>query len=99
MTIDEANAALQRYRYAVADTCQAKAIFNARLTGSSEEYAAARRMLEGYLKAEREALEACQEAMMDCGCRDREIGRAESICQAHQERALDYAEEMGREDA
>jgi hypothetical protein len=93
MDVDRANELLQRYRYAVADTCQAKAIFNAHLTGSSEEYKAAREMLEKYLRVENLAFIACQSAMLDCGCRDRESGRAEAVCQAQKERELDYLEE------
>ena len=97
MDIDRANSLLQHYRYAVADTCQAKAIFNARLTGTTEDYQAAREMLERFLKVEGAALLACQDAMLDCGCRDRESGRAESVCQAQRERALDFIEEEGRD--
>lgn len=97
MDIDRANSLLQHYRYAVADTCQAKAIFNARLTGTTEDYQAAREMLERFLKVEGAALLACQDAMLDCGCRDRECGRAESVCQAQRERALDFIEEEGRD--
>jgi hypothetical protein len=98
MNIDRANELLQRYRYAVADTCQAKAIFNAHLTGPTEEYSAARAMLDKYLKVEMVALTACQEAMTECDCRDREFGRVEAVCQAQRERELDYAEGLGGED-
>jgi len=97
MDIDRANSLLQHYRYAVADTCQAKAIFNARLTGTTEDYQAAREMLERFLKVEGAALLACQDAMLDCGCRDRECGRADSLCQAQKERTLDYVEEEARD--
>jgi hypothetical protein len=97
MDVDRANELLQRYRYAVADTCQAKAIFSAHLTGSTEEYMAARAMLERFLAVEVEARQACLDAMLDCGCRDRESGRAEAICQAQRERELDYAEGGGED--
>jgi hypothetical protein len=54
-------------------------------------------MLERFLKVEGAALLACQDAMLDCGCRDRESGRAESLCQAQKERTLDYVEEEARD--
>jgi hypothetical protein len=97
MLVEDANTLLQTFRRAVADTCQAKAVFNTHLTGSTEEYKAADKMLKRYLMAEAVAYVACQNAMLDCGCREREQGRAESICQAQQERALDFAEESARE--
>jgi hypothetical protein len=96
MQVDEANSLLQKYRYAVADTCKAYAIFNAHLTGPTEEYQEADKMLKSYLMAEAVAYVACQDAMLDCGCREREFGRAEDICTAQQERTLDFIEEEGR---
>ena len=96
MLVEDANVLLQTFRRAVADTCTAKGIFTARLTGSTEEYKAAEEMLQRFLKAEHAAYIACQDGMLDCGCRDRERGRAEAICQAHNERALDFVEEEGR---
>lgn len=99
MLVDDANLLLQTFRRAVADTCTAKAIFTARLTGSTEDYKAAEEMLKRFLASELAVYAACLDAMLDCGCRDRESGRAEAVCQAQKERELDYVEELGREDA
>jgi hypothetical protein len=96
MLVEDANTLLQTFRRAVADTCKAKAIFNAHLTGSTEEYQAADKMLKRFLLAEAVAYVACQDAMLDCGCREREFGRSESVCQAQKERTLDFIEEEGR---
>ena len=98
MTVEDANTLLQTFRRAVSDTCAAKAIFNAHLTGSTEEYQAADKMLKGYLLKEATAYVACQSGMLDCGCQQQESGRARAIVQAHKERALDYAEETAREE-
>ena len=95
MLVEEANTLLQTFRRAVADTCSAKTIFTAHLTGTTEEYKEADKMLKRYLMAEAVAYVACQDAMLDCGCRDREIGRAESVCQAQKEREMDFIEEEG----
>ena len=95
MLAEDANALLQTFRRAVADTCTAKGVFTSHLTGTTEEYQEADKMLKRYLMAEAVAYVACQDAMLDCGCRDREIGRAESVCQAQKERTLDYVEEEG----
>jgi hypothetical protein len=97
MLVEEANTLLQTLRRAVADTCKAKAVFTAHLTGSTEEYSAAEKMLKKFLMAEAVAYVACQDAMLDCGCRERESGRAEAICQAQRERELDYAEGGGED--
>jgi hypothetical protein len=53
-------------------------------------------VLYAALEAEAVAYVACQDAMLDCGCREREFGRAESVCQAQKERTLDFIEEEGR---
>ena len=98
MIVEDANTLLQTFRRAVADTCKAAAIFNAHLTGTTKEYKAAQQMLDRYLKAEHAAYIACQSGMLDCGCREREQSRADSICTAQRERALDFVEETAREE-
>jgi hypothetical protein len=92
MHVEDASELLQRYRYAIADTCAAKGIFAANITGPDTEYQATRRQLELCLKVEGLTHTACLDAMLDCGCRDREFGRAESVCMAQKERTLDYEE-------
>jgi hypothetical protein len=96
MLAEDANTLLQTFRRAVADTCTAKGVFTANLTGSKEDYERTRAVLYAALEAEAVAYVACQDAMLDCGCREREFGRAEDICTAQKERALDFIEEEGR---
>jgi len=93
MLVEEANTLLQTFRRAVADTCTAKGVFCSHLTGPKEDYDRTRVSLEACLAAEGLAYYNCLNGMLDCGCRDREIGRAESLCQAQKERELDYLEE------
>jgi hypothetical protein len=92
MLAEDANRLLQTFRRAVADTCKAKAIFTAHLTGSTEEYQEADKMLKRYLMTEAVAYVACQDAMIDCNCREREFGRAEYICTAKLESDADTEE-------
>ena len=93
LDVDDANKVLETFRRAVADTCKASAIFNSHLTGSTEEYSAAEKMLQKYLAVEHAAYIAIQDALIDCECREREFGRAESVYQAQRDRELDYLEE------
>jgi hypothetical protein len=86
MLVEDANPLLQTFRRAVADTCTAKGVFTANLTGSQEDYERTRAVLYAALFTEGFAYQACQDAMLDCGCREGEFGRAEDICTAQEER-------------
>jgi hypothetical protein len=91
--VDDANTLMETFRRAVADTCKASAIFNSHLTGSTEEYSAAEKMLQEYLAVEHSAYIAIQDALVDCEFREREFGRAECICTAKLEAHLDAESE------
>jgi hypothetical protein len=92
MLAEDANRLLQTFRRAVADTCAAKGVFSANLTGSKEDYERTRAVLYAALEAEQLAYVACQDAMIDCNCREREFGRAEYICTAKLESDADTEE-------